>query len=71
MIFSCFLNNLIIRICYNQIKNRKIKKGNRIKKEYADNRQGYASIKDPFIEQTIKQALEEWNLEPVGQDYKL
>lgn len=42
-----------------------------IEKEYIDNRQGYASIKDPFIEQTIRQALEEWNLEPVGQDYTL
>ena len=42
-----------------------------IEKEYANNRQGYASVKDPFIEQTIKQALEEWNLEPVGKDYTL
>ena len=43
----------------------------RIEKEFADNRQGYAAIKDPFIERVIKQALEEWNLEPVGDDYEL
>jgi GrpB-like predicted nucleotidyltransferase (UPF0157 family) len=46
-----------------------IKEG--IEKEFADNRQGYAAIKDPFIERVIKQALEEWNLEPVGEDYEL
>ena len=43
----------------------------RIEKEFADNRQGYAAIKDPFIERVIKQALEEWNLDPAGEDYEL
>ena len=43
----------------------------RIEKEFADNRQGYANIKDPFIEETIKLALEEFDLEPVGEDYSL
>ena len=42
-----------------------------IEKEYVDNRQGYALRKDPFIEQTIKQALEEWDLKPIGKDYTL
>ena len=42
-----------------------------LEKEFADNRQGYAAIKDPFIERVIKQALEEWNLEPAGEDYEL
>jgi GrpB-like predicted nucleotidyltransferase (UPF0157 family) len=42
-----------------------------IEKEYADNRQGYAAIKDPFIENTIQQALKEWNIKRVGEDYEL
>ncbi len=43
----------------------------RIEKEYANNRQGYANIKNPFIEETIKNALKEFGLEPMGEDYRL
>lgn len=43
----------------------------RISKEFINNRQGYAKIKDSFVEETIELALKEWNLEPLGDDYEI
>ena len=39
--------------------------------EFKDNREGYAKIKDPFIEETIKTALKQWNIKPAGEDYTI
>ena len=39
--------------------------------EFKNNRDGYAKTKDPFIEETIKTALKEWNIKPAGEDYNL
>ena len=65
IIFRDYLNTHPEKVKeYSNIKEK-------IEKEYVNNRQGYAKEKDPFIEETIKQALEEWNLEPIGQDYTL
>ena len=39
--------------------------------EFAENREGYTKKKGPYIEETIKLALKEWNLKPIGEDYKI
>lgn len=67
-------NHIIFRD-YLNTKSEKVKEYSEIKekieKDYIDNRQGYTSIKKPFIENTIKQALKEWKIEPIGKDYNL
>ena len=65
IVFRDYLN------CHPELVKEYSDSKERIEKEFADNRQGYAAIKDPFIERVIKQALEEWNLEPAGEDYEL
>ena len=65
IVFRDYLNTHPEKVAeYSKIKEE-------IADEYADNRQGYAKIKDPFIEKTIKEALEEWGLEPVGEEYTM
>lgn len=65
IVFRDYLNNHPEKVKeYTNIKEQ-------IETTYKDDRQGYAKIKDPFIEETIKQALKEWNIEPAGEDYKI
>lgn len=67
-------NHIVFRD-YLNLHPEKVKEYSQIKEqcesEFASNREGYAKKKDPFIEQTISQALKEWNIKPVGEDYKI
>ena len=67
-------NHLVFRDYLNAHPER-VKEYSEIKeqceKEFATNRKGYAKLKDPFIEKTIQTALNEWNIQPLGEDYKM
>ena len=49
-------------LLYSELKPEKVEEYSKIKlmceNEFKDNREGYAKIKDPFIEETIKMVLE-------------
>lgn len=42
-----------------------------LEKEFGDNRKEYTSRKDPFIAKIIEKALKEWNITPIGENYKI
>lgn len=67
-------NHIIFRD-YLNTHPEKVAEYSRIKKDceikFKENRKGYAQTKNPFIEETIKTALKEWNIEQVGENYTI
>lgn len=67
-------NHIVFRDYLNS-HPEKVKEYSEIKEEceneFAANREGYAKRKDPFIEETIKMALKEYNIKPIGKDYSM
>lgn len=73
--FDRIWQNHIVFRDYLNMHPDKVKEYSKIKKliekDYSNDRAGYAAIKDPFIAKTIQEALDELNMEPIGDYYSL
>ena len=67
-------NHIIFRD-YMNLHPEKVAEYSKLKKEleveFANDREGYIKRKKPFIDKIIKEALDEFNVEAIGEDYKL